>query len=94
MSTRLRQVLYPLTMRFGDLRAIQSPAERVKAVEDALPEVNREMFEIRRDAVREMRATMSLEEVAKALGKTKGRIQQLERESGTGSEYRAPKAKG
>ena len=80
-----------MTMRYDDIEAIQSPVERVEAAEKEIPVANRDLFRIRRDAVREMRATMSLGEVAKALRKTRSRVQQLESESGTGQEYRPAK---
>lgn len=78
-------------MDFERIRAIQSPVERFKAVEESLPQVRRELFIIRRDAVREMRATMSHREVAEALGVPFARVRQLESDSGTGEEYRPPK---
>ena len=64
------------------LRAIPDPVERIHAVNAAIQELTTEVAElstITRDAVREMRQTMSYGDVARALGVSRTRIQQLER---------------
>lgn len=64
------------------LRAIPDPVERVRAVNAAIVAANgvrRELASITRGTVQEMRKTMSLAEVAVALGVSRGRVQQLEK---------------
>lgn len=75
--------VYSLAMVDRDaLRAIPDPVERVRAVNTAIQELTTEVAElstITRDAVREMRRTMSYGDIARALGVSRTRIQQLER---------------
>lgn len=64
------------------LRAIPDPVARVRAVNDAIAQVTAlrtELAAVSREAVQEMRRTMSLAEVAAALGVSRGRVQQLEK---------------
>lgn len=64
------------------IRKITDPANRAQAATAAVAETQRlasEYATITREAVRELRQTMSLAEVAKALGVSRGRIQQLEK---------------
>lgn len=58
------------------LRQIPDPAERVKAVNQALHDTRAELISIRREAVREMRKSMSLAQIADQLGVTRSRVQQ------------------
>ncbi len=63
-------------------RDIADPVERAKAVSAAMVETTTlaaELAALTREAVREMRATMSLAQVAEALGVSRGRVQQLEK---------------
>ena len=65
-----------------DLRAIPDPVQRVAAAHAALDEVAAQRAAIAgviRETVREMRQTMSLAQVAAALGVTRSRVQQLEK---------------
>lgn len=70
-------------MRSPDtIRKIDDPAKRVAAAQAAVAETQRlatEYASITRDTVREMRQTMSYGEIAKVLGVSRTRIQQLER---------------
>lgn len=66
------------------LRAIPDPVQRVTAAHAALDEVAAERAAVAgviRETVREMRETMSLAQVAAALGVTRSRVQQLEKVS-------------
>lgn len=70
-------------MRTPDtIRKIGDPAKRVAAAQAAVAETQRlatEYASITRDTVREMRQTMSYGEIARVLGVSRTRIQQLER---------------
>lgn len=64
------------------IRRIADPVERARAATAAIAQTQQMAIEygaITRAAVRELRQTMSLGEVAKALGVTRSRIQQLEK---------------
>lgn len=64
------------------IRAIADPAERIRAAQAAVVESQRltaEYSAITRETVREMRQTMSYGAVAKTLGVSRTRVQQLER---------------
>lgn len=61
------------------LREIADPVERIRAVNEAMAEARVELASITRETVREMRKTMSLAEVAKVLGVTRARVQQLQK---------------
>lgn len=66
----------------GVIRKIEDPAKRVTAANVAVAETQRLVAEyaaITRDTVREMRATMSYGEIAKLLGVSRTRVQQLEK---------------
>lgn len=64
------------------IRQIPDPAARASSAMTATGQAQKlavEYSSITRDAVRELRQTMSLGEVAKALGVSRTRIQQLEK---------------
>lgn len=64
------------------IRAIPEPAKRARAAMAetvAAQGVVNEYAAITRDAVREMRRTMSHAQIGKLLGVTRGRVQQIER---------------
>jgi hypothetical protein len=64
------------------IRNISDPVKRVTAANGAIAETQRlaaEYAAITRDAVREMRETMSYGEIAKRLGVSRTRVQQLEK---------------
>jgi uncharacterized protein (DUF433 family) len=64
------------------IRKIADPVKRIAAANAAGAETQRlasEYAQITRETVREMRETMSYGEVARALGVSRTRIQQLER---------------
>lgn len=75
--------VYGLSMRKPEtLRAIADPIERAQSATAAVAEAQRlatEYSQITHEAVREMRQTMSYGAVAKALGVSRTRVQQLER---------------
>lgn len=65
-----------------DIRKIVDPTKRVAAAQAAQTETQRlatEYAGITRETVREMRQTMSYGQVAKLLGVSRTRVQQLER---------------
>lgn len=66
-------------MAIEDIRALKSPLERAMAVKDGLHETRAELLRIRRDAVRELRKTMSYGEIAEAMGVSRARVQQFEK---------------
>lgn len=75
--------LYSRHMRTPDtIRKIADPVKRVAAASAAVGETQRlaaEYAAITRETVREMRQTMTYGDVAKALGVSRTRVQQLER---------------
>jgi hypothetical protein len=66
-------------MDTDEIRAIPDPLERIRAANQALDDTRTELFAIRRDAVRELRETMSIRQVATALGLSSTRVTQLEK---------------
>ena len=69
-------------MDLDDIRTIPDPVARIRAVTAAQAEIAARQIAlsaISRDTVREMRKTMSYGQIAKALGVSRGRVQQLER---------------
>ena len=64
------------------LRAIADPADRARAARAAQADLAAQsdaLVTVIREAVREMRQTMTLAKVAAELGVTPGRVQQLEK---------------
>lgn len=64
------------------LRAIPDDVERIRVVNSLIAERSAEVAElssITRETVQRMRKTMSLAQVAQALGVSRGRVQQLEK---------------
>lgn len=71
----------PELASLDELRAITDPVQRITAARDVQVRLgfHRDaVTELIRDAVREMRKTMSLAQVAAALGVSRSRVQQLE----------------
>lgn len=63
-----------------EIRAIQDPVERIRAVNDAIQEtsaLSSELASITRETVADMKRTMSYGRIAGALGISRGRAQQL-----------------
>lgn len=61
------------------IRSIPDPAERVRAANTALVETKTALLALRRAAIQEMRQTMSIAQVASALGVSRTRVTQLEK---------------
>jgi GntR family transcriptional regulator len=77
-----------------DVAAIKDPIDRVRAIGQLLAEqkgVSAELHAIRRHAIAEARDTgMYLEDIAKKLGVTPGRVSQLAKAAGGGGDAKAP----
>lgn len=63
-----------------EIRAIADPATRAKAATDAIVTTRGELLAIRREAIAEMRKTMSYRKVAAALSVSTTRVVQYEEE--------------
>ncbi len=78
MATPVYTVVYVVDLEA--IRAIPDPVARIRAVNAAIAEATArtaQLADITNVTVREMRRTMSLAEVAQALGVSRGRVQQL-----------------
>lgn len=60
-----------------EVRAITDPIARIDAATQAIVDTRAELLAIRRDAVRELRKTRSLAEIAGVLGVTRSRVQEM-----------------
>lgn len=70
----------PITRLTDDLRAIPAPTDRARAATDllhVLAEAQREVTDIRRADVAELRKTLKLREVAELLGMSTARVDQI-----------------
>jgi hypothetical protein len=64
----------------AEIRHIPDPVDRIRAVNETITEataLTSELADITRETVREMKTTMSYGEIARALGVSRGRAQQL-----------------